>query len=188
MFSSALFFLVALSSSPPATLSPPSAIADEYTQADGQRVRWAAVSYVLPTGEAAELFVAVDESHHGEGWLMVEGETLAHVSYDGTDTGTETDTDTEWLALDTESGAAALFGLDQGVADELFFALGPQEFGCSEFGVGVLQAGKFIWVGMVAATGAACCGLSGLGACVACAAGGALAAEAGTEALNGYCD
>lgn len=48
MFSATALILLALSPpSPPPTL----AIADEYTQPDGQRVRWASVMYDLPTAK-----------------------------------------------------------------------------------------------------------------------------------------
>ena len=181
MLSASALVLLALSSSPPST--PPQVTADEYTQADGRRVRWAAVTYALPTGEAAEVFLAVDDTQSGDGYLMVEGETIVHVSYDdhgGT---------TTWVAPGT-TGDATLFGLP-GVADELLDALadtgGPQEFKCSGFGEGVLKAGKYIWLGMVGAGAAACCVLSSGGACVVCGAAGMAAGELGSDLAEGYC-
>ncbi|PRP96584.1 hypothetical protein ENSA5_36600 [Enhygromyxa salina] len=183
----ATVFAAVLSSFSPLEQPPPLAVADEYIAQDGRRVRWASVTYTLPDGQTAEVVLVADDTASGEGYLFVDGEAIAHSSYDdanGVASWRSSAPGTDALA------GAALVGLSGGAADELLnvFTEGPQEFPCSKWGKKVLRAGKYIWGAMVAASAGACCGGTGMAGCGLCSAGGAVLHEAGREALEGYCD
>ena len=189
-----LFAPPAASADPPVPQAPPEArilkeAGDEYVQDDGLRVRWASVVYQLSTGHEAEVYVEVDGRQRGDGYIFVEGEIAVHVTYNAEARGgTST-----WIAPELELPQAALAELAQaGVGETLFAALGggPQETKCSEFGKGVVKAAKYIWIGLTLGAGGACCmatAPSGVG-CMLCTAGAGLAAEAGGELADGYCD
>jgi hypothetical protein len=175
-------FALALSFSP-AYQPPPMAVVDEYSTQDGHRVRWASVTYYLPDGQLAEVVLAADDTAAGDGYIFVDGEMIAHSSYDdanGVDSWISSAPGTDALA------AAALAG----AADELLhtFAEGPHEFPCSAWGKKVLRAGKYIWGAMVMGSAAACCVETAMLGCAVCGAGGWALTEAGSEALEGYCD
>lgn len=172
--------------SAPTYQPPPLAVVDEYTTQDGHRTRWASVTYTLPDGETAEAVLVVDDADHGDGYLYVDGEAVAHSSW-GADTGV-----TNWTSSDPaarELAKVALDGLGGEAGNELLdaFAGDSQAFKCSAWGKKVLRAGKYIWVGVVASTTAACCGATAPG-CILCAGAGAAAGAMGADALEGYCD
>ncbi|WP_052546162.1 hypothetical protein [Enhygromyxa salina] len=174
-----------LSASP--TYPPPQVVADEYTTSEGRRTRWASVTYTLPDGRSAEVVLVADDAARGDGYLFVEGEVIVHATYDdtiGLDSWTTSTPGGDALA------AAALFGLSGAPGHALLdaFTEGPQAFPCSEFGKGVLKAARYMWTGMVAASGAACCGATAGSGCILCAGAAAIANEVGKDALNNYCD
>jgi hypothetical protein len=169
----------------PAEDSTPLVVADEYFTQEGHRVRWASATYSLPDGQVVEVVMAADETASGDAYLFVDGETVAHSHYD------ETDGVVSWTSSEPETGelvAAALAGLSGGVADELLDAfIGSQEFPCSEWGKKALRAGKYVW-GSVVMGGAGVCCLATAAGCPLCTVGGWALTEAGSEALEGYCD
>jgi hypothetical protein len=170
-----------------AVAATPVATADEYNTQEGHRVRWASVTYSLPNGQIAEVVILADDTASGDGYLLVDGETIAHSSYD------DANGVVSWTTADPEMGelaAAALVGLSGGAADELLdaFAGGPQEFPCSDWGKKVLRAGKYIWGAVVTGGGAVCCGATNLLGCGVCVGGAYVLTEAGADALEGYCD
>jgi hypothetical protein len=70
------------------------AVADETVEPDGRRVRWASVTYELPSGRQAEAFVEVDDSGRADALIYSDGEPLVHVTTDGQGN------DTTWVAPD----------------------------------------------------------------------------------------
>lgn len=154
-------------------------------QPNGIQVRWASVTYVLSTGHEAEVYVEVDGRGRGEGYIYVEGDPIVHVSYD-TDARGGT---TSWTAPDIDLPQQALAELAQSdVAEELFSGLGgPQETKCSEFGKGAVKVTKYLWIGLVAAAGVACCGAT-TGGCPACVGAATVAGAVGNDIADGYCD
>lgn len=57
----------------------------------------------------------------------------------------------------------------------------------SEWGKKVLNAGRYIWAGVVTASGAACC-IGGGPACLPCAGAAGAAILYGDDKLSGYCE
>lgn len=158
--------------------------AGETSQPDGLRVRWTSVTYELSTGQEAEMFVEVDDHGRGDGYIFVEGEALVHVTTDGHG-GTTT-----WVAPDIDLPQQALAELAPvNVASEIFAGVGegPQEFKCSEFGKGAVRAAKYVWIGLNAAAGYACCAAV-QPACVLCIGGAAVSGAMGSDIADGYCD
>jgi hypothetical protein len=150
----------------------------------GRRVRWASVTYDLLTGHQAETFAEVDDRGHGWWWIYVEGEAVVHVTTD------EHGNTTTWTADNINLPPEALVQLMSAqVAADVFAGLIPEAkgFPCSEFGKGVLKAAKYVWVATATTLQLACC-VGGVGVgCLVCAVGGALAGEAGSDALEDYC-
>lgn len=158
------------------------------TEPDGRRGRWASVRYELPTGEQAELAIAVTDagaSVTGEGWLAISGEIVAEVSLaaDGT---VSTSSRSRFSG---DASAAALAGLTPGVVEDLFVTLVPPElaFGCSDFGKKAVRAGKYMMFGVIGATTAACCAGGGP-ACGGCLAGAPAVIGITNDLFEGYCD
>jgi hypothetical protein len=163
-------------------------VGQDYTEPDGRRGRWASVEYELPTGEQAELAIAVTDagaSVTGEGWLTVSGEVVAEVSLaaDGT---VSTSSRSQ---VSGDATAAALAGLTPDVVEDLSVTLVPPElaFGCSDFGKKAVRAGKYLMMGVIGATAAACCG-AGPAACGVCWAGSVPAVGMTDDLFEGYCD
>ncbi|PRQ04250.1 hypothetical protein ENSA5_08990 [Enhygromyxa salina] len=170
---------------PPPPGTPPTVTGAEYITDEDHTVRWASVTYELPSGEIAEAVMSVDlQTASGEAWVSVDGELIADATLAADAPGVET-----WSTTEHPLAPAVLDGLQaSGAADLMFdqFLGGPMEFPCSKWGKAVLRAGKYIWVGAVAATAAVCCGA--VASCPACMTAGAVTSLAGTEALDGYCD
>ena len=187
MFAALSFTLALLAA--PASSQPeaaPTAEAAEYSTPDGNRVRWTSVTYQLTTGQDAATYVEVDERGSAEALLYLEGEPIIHITTNGT---SSTST---WVAPDADLSPDMLAELmSEDVADAILASLAdPLAFPCSEFGKGVLKAGKYVLIGLSIAGGAACC--AGTGAtpvgCTLCAIGAGIAEEAGSEALENYCE
>src|SRR5699024_2892697 len=79
--------------------------ADDVTQPDGRRARWMSVTYALPSGHEAEVFIEVDERGRGDGLIYVDGEALVHVTTD------EQGDITTWTAPNAELSREAIIDL-----------------------------------------------------------------------------
>lgn len=114
MFTAATVLAAVLAASP-THQPPPVATAHEYTDQQGHRVRWASVAYSLPDGQSAEVVIVADDTASGEGYLFVDGEAIAHSSYD------DANGLVSWTSSEPGTGelaAAALAGLSGDAADE----------------------------------------------------------------------
>ncbi|NJK33412.1 MAG: hypothetical protein HC927_13980 [Deltaproteobacteria bacterium] len=162
------------------------AAADEYVQSNGLHVRWSAVTYELSTGHQAEVFVEVDGLGRGDGYIFVESEILVHVSHDPD---ARDGTITTWIAPDITLPEAALLELPQvNVAEELFAGIAdPRATKCSNFGKKAVKAAKYIWIGLSAAAGAACCAVTTAG-CPLCVGGATVVGAVGADIANDYCE
>ncbi|WP_052547944.1 hypothetical protein [Enhygromyxa salina] len=160
-------------------------MADEYTTSDGHRTRWGSVTYTLPSGETAEVVIVADDTNRGDGYLYVDGEAIAHSSWDAA-SGVSNWTSSDPAASELAAGALVALGGGAGAALLDAFAGDSQAFKCSAWGKKVLRAGKYIWVGVVASATVACC--AAVPTCGLCAGAGAAAAGIGTDALEDYCD
>ncbi|PRQ10055.1 hypothetical protein [Enhygromyxa salina] len=187
MFTHAVFSLALFASPSPTYRPPPLTVVDEYTTQDGQRTRWASVTYGLPDGQTAEFILVADDSNSGDGYLYVNGEALVHATWD------DANGVSSWTSSVPGAGAlagAALTALEGEAGTALLdaFTGDSQVFKCSAWGKKVLRAGKYIWGAAVMGSAAACCVETGMVGCGLCGAAGWALAEAGSEALENYCD
>jgi hypothetical protein len=158
----------------------------DYTKKDGTRLWGAAASYDLSSGDVGEAFFVIGNDGAGEAYLTINGDIIAHAAivHDEGDSPTQT----SWTPLSVTHPPEVIVELMRVDLPPLVADTIPQEFKCSPFGRKVLKAGKYLWTGLLAASGAACCIATQTLACPACAAGAAIGTLAGQEFADGYCD
>ncbi len=154
---------------------------------------WGTIAtYELSSGDTAEALLNVDSLGRGEAYLAINGDIISHVAIEYTaGVGERSSKMTTWLPDEDEIAyppelIAELVHGD--VGDAILNRLVPQEFKCSRFGKKALKAGKYMWIGLVAASGTVCCMATAEIACPACVGAAAIGVAAGSEAIDGYCE
>jgi hypothetical protein len=164
------------------------AVADETVEPDGHRVRWASVTYELPSGRQAEAFVEVDDSGRADALIYSDGEPLVHVTTDGQGS------DTTWVAPNIDLPPEDFSQLlTDAVVSEVITGIGndPLAGKCSEKTKWWIGKAKYA-IGVAAGYAAvACCASVGgptLGAgCVICGGLATVAGMGAMDAADGYC-
>lgn len=188
--------------SPPASVSPdtgeqicapvpPAPRRLELTQLDAGDARmWGADGrYVLSTGDIGEVSFVIEGDGHGEAYLTINGDIIAHSAVH-IDPMTAQPVTTTWWPEQVEYPPeliAELMRVDLPaiVADSI-----PQEFKCSGWAKTMLKAGKYLWAGAVTATAAACCFGTGVftPGCLICAGVVGAAGEYVGDKVENHCD
>lgn len=161
----------------------------ELTQLDASEDRmWGADGrYLLSTGDIGMVSLVIDGAGSGEAYLAINGDIVAHAAVH-LDPATAQPVTTPWWPEQVDYSPeliAELMRVDLSavVADSI-----PQEFKCSPWGRKVMKAGKYMMIGLIGASGAACCIASKGVACVVCGAGTAIGIEGVSEFADGYCE
>ena len=169
--------------------------------ATGREVWSATVRYTV-NGDEAEAYIELGSDLEGYTHLYFKGDPVAYVEYNAAASNgpiaTSSPVTTSWFANESAAPASAvdIYQMMQSnvgealMAELLITANGPtpQGFPCSGFGKKAVKAAQYLWIGLSAAGGAACClASSGLG-CAACTGAAAAAAAAGADEADGYCD
>jgi hypothetical protein len=176
----------------PVAYAAPVVEADEYTSPAGHRTRWASAKYVLPDGKIAEVFIIGDDNVSAEATISVDGEAIVSANFDPK-TGL-----TRWTSSEpgtSERAASAMKAIaefDGGELLDAFIPDGELSGPCSESTKKLVRLAKYAWVGVIAvAEGVCCLGTSpatGGSSCLACIGLGGIAAAAGSDVAEDYCD